>query len=448
MSRPLPLSTKPQASATDYLMVSKRCEILSLEAFLRRGRLVAVISNLVHALQRERGTSNLYLGAAGQRYGDHLMDAVTETDQQALRFQAALGELNTEANVTHGDSRLFSRVAYAVHALSETDGLRVRVRAQALTPEITTKIYSELVHGLLVVVFETADTAGDPSLSRILVAMFNFMQGKELAGQERAAGAAGFAMGHFDTGLTERMSHLAEAQERCFEVFADFADGPSFAAWRALDESSDQAELDRLRRMAYATAAQRPRSSRVDNNLGDRWFWLASARIDAMKSVEDLLERRLHQLCEEKLREARQELVRHRSQVQEVQELLQQKDAPADSFIVFCDQASEGGQQDSYRSDGVGPGLGRSIIELVQSQSHRLQTMNDELNAAREALEERKMLDRAKALLMKHRRMSEEEAYRLLRQTAMNQSRRLVDVARAMVAVGDVWTRSNEGKTD
>ena len=81
--------------------------------------------------------------------------------------------------------------------------------------------------------------------------------------------------------------------------------------------------------------------------------------------------------------------------------------------------------------------LERSILDMVQEQSHRLQAMSDELDTVRAALNERKLVERAKGLLMAHRRLSEEEAHKMLRQTAMSQNRRLVDVAESVLAMAE-----------
>ena len=75
---------------------------------------------------------------------------------------------------------------------------------------------------------------------------------------------------------------------------------------------------------------------------------------------------------------------------------------------------------------------------MVQEQSRRLQAMSDELDTVRAALNERKLVERAKGLLMAHRRLSEDEAHKMLRQTAMNQNRRLVDVAESVLSHGRV----------
>ena len=74
---------------------------------------------------------------------------------------------------------------------------------------------------------------------------------------------------------------------------------------------------------------------------------------------------------------------------------------------------------------------------MVQEQSRRLQAMGDELDTVRAALNERKLVERAKGLLMAHRRISEEEAHKMLRQTAMNQGRRLVEVAESVLAMAE-----------
>ncbi|MDZ7818708.1 MAG: ANTAR domain-containing protein [Aliarcobacter sp.] len=87
---------------------------------------------------------------------------------------------------------------------------------------------------------------------------------------------------------------------------------------------------------------------------------------------------------------------------------------------------------------GYGPQVDRSILEMVQEQSRRLQSMSDELDTVRASLNERKLVERAKGLLMAHRQLSEEEAHKTMRQMAMNQNRRLVEVAEAVLAMAEV----------
>jgi response regulator NasT len=64
--------------------------------------------------------------------------------------------------------------------------------------------------------------------------------------------------------------------------------------------------------------------------------------------------------------------------------------------------------------------------------------MRVELSEARRALEERKVIDRAKGILMRAKGIGEEEAYALIRKTAMDQGRKVADVAQALVMAADL----------
>ncbi|WP_445396264.1 nitrate- and nitrite sensing domain-containing protein [Zobellella sp. An-6] len=420
-----------RADATDYLIASKECEIQILEQLLRMGQLVVCISHLVHALQRERGASNMYLGSRGERFGPELQAIRRDSERQREQFHQALAALNLRQNTVQAGSRLLNRIGYAVHILSDIDRLRDEVGRLAIPAEAATRVYTELLQGLLAVVFEAADAAVDPDIARLLVAMFHFMQGKELTGQERAAGAAALASGQGGGDISSRIQHLIEGEERCFEVFAGFVDPASWAVWRQCQQDTGLIEVERLRRL-LCTSNER---TAFDPRLGQRWFEVMSARIDTMQQVELCLAARLEVLCAGKLSAARDSLAQHCSVVDLLPRFQQGQD---DAFVVFC--AAQGGLAGSDGYHGLSPQLGRSLIELLQSQSRRLQQMQDELNNARTALEERKVVERAKGLLMAHRQLSEEEAHQLLRRTSMEQGRRQLDVARELIALAEVWT--------
>jgi response regulator NasT len=75
----------------------------------------------------------------------------------------------------------------------------------------------------------------------------------------------------------------------------------------------------------------------------------------------------------------------------------------------------------------------KPILDMAISRFNAFNRLRDELDRAKQALEDRKVIDKAKGILMKSRDISEEEAYALLRKTAMNESRRVADVARSLV---------------
>jgi len=104
--------------------------------------------------------------------------------------------------------------------------------------------------------------------------------------------------------------------------------------------------------------------------------------------------------------------------------------------VVVCDTAT--GPADTVSGEGVGPQFGRALFDLVQEQTQRLQQMTDELQRAKEALEDRRTQEKAVLLLMRHRNIDNDEAHRVLRRLAMDQGKKLPDVARALVAMADV----------
>jgi response regulator NasT len=64
--------------------------------------------------------------------------------------------------------------------------------------------------------------------------------------------------------------------------------------------------------------------------------------------------------------------------------------------------------------------------------------LSRELEEARGELENRKLIERAKGLLMRARGLSEMEAYALLRRTAMGQNRKIVEIAQSLVTAASL----------
>jgi two-component system, response regulator / RNA-binding antiterminator len=94
-----------------------------------------------------------------------------------------------------------------------------------------------------------------------------------------------------------------------------------------------------------------------------------------------------------------------------------------------------------YAVDGLSAKLVRSIIDTVAGHFDRYRAVNEELEKSRAALNDRKRIERAKGLLMTHRDLSEEDAYKTLRRMAMDQNKRLVDVAEAVLNLADLLKR-------
>ena len=92
----------------------------------------------------------------------------------------------------------------------------------------------------------------------------------------------------------------------------------------------------------------------------------------------------------------------------------------------------------AYIVDGLKQGRVKDILELCISRFNAVARLQDELDRAKSALEERKTIDRAKGILMQAKGLSEEQAYALLRKTAMNEKRKIAEVAQAVITASEL----------
>lgn len=87
----------------------------------------------------------------------------------------------------------------------------------------------------------------------------------------------------------------------------------------------------------------------------------------------------------------------------------------------------------AYVIDGLRQDRVKAILDMAVSRFNAFSKLERELEEAKTALENRNVIDQAKRLIMTSRAVSEDEAYKLLRKTAMNQNRKIVEVAESLV---------------
>ena len=114
-------------------------------------------------------------------------------------------------------------------------------------------------------------------------------------------------------------------------------------------------------------------------------------------------------------------------------------------IAMFVDQSVRGSISASvdagvsaYIVDGLKKERVSDILEMTISRFRVFDKLRAELDEAKLALKDRKLIDRAKGFLMKSKGLDEEAAYSLLRQTAMRQSRKLADVAESLLSSIDL----------
>jgi response regulator NasT len=123
-----------------------------------------------------------------------------------------------------------------------------------------------------------------------------------------------------------------------------------------------------------------------------------------------------------------------------LEEMLAVSRALARPIAMFVDQSDDamiGAAIDAgvsaYVVDGLRKDRVKPILDLAIRRFNAFARMQTELDEARTALADRKTIDRAKAILMETRGLTEPDAYALLRSTAMNQNKRIADVAEALI---------------
>lgn len=211
-------------------------------------------------------------------------------------------------------------------------------------------------------------------------------------------------------------------------MFEEFAEPALRARWQQLQLTPNMAQLERLRR----TLCMAKPGAQLETSLSDTWFEVCSERISEMGRVQVDLVQGLRQACQAQIHAAEQNL-------QDSEGLLKQlRDNPPPHSHAVARFFNAQGAIDAPPALATPdqPSVS-SLVDLLQAQSKRLANMESELEAARRALNERKLIERAKGALMARMGLTEEAAFRALQKASMDHNRRLVDVAEATLALPD-----------
>jgi response regulator NasT len=114
-------------------------------------------------------------------------------------------------------------------------------------------------------------------------------------------------------------------------------------------------------------------------------------------------------------------------------------------IAMFVDQSDAASIQASveagvsaYIVDGLKKERIKPILDLCVSRFNAFSKLQDELDRTKHALEERKVIDRAKGILMKLKGLTEEEAYVLMRSTAMREKKKIGDIAQSILTASEL----------
>src|SRR6201992_1324349 len=114
-------------------------------------------------------------------------------------------------------------------------------------------------------------------------------------------------------------------------------------------------------------------------------------------------------------------------------------------IAMFVDQSDAASIQASveagvsaYIVDGLKKERIKPILDLCISRFNAFSKLQDELERAKSALEDRKVIDRAKGILMKRKGITEDEAYVLLRSTAMREKKKISEIAQSILTASEL----------
>ena len=111
-------------------------------------------------------------------------------------------------------------------------------------------------------------------------------------------------------------------------------------------------------------------------------------------------------------------------------------------IVMFVEESEESLAEEALRAgvsayivDGLSAKRVKPILDVAILRFKVFQKMREELDKAKSDLASRKVVERAKGLLMEQRKLSEEEAYKLLRNTAMKEGKSILDIADSLISI-------------
>lgn len=241
----------------------------------------AANSLLVHELQKERGASAGFLAANDASFISILRKQRVLTKEAIINRGKLLDRLG---GVMTPELLAVSKVAEIESALSKLDRVRTRIDSKQIALNDALKYYTDLNNTLLSVSANTARASEDGQLANDLNAYYNFLQGKERAGIERAVLSNSFARGRFTPDLYKKFLALITAQSTYFSNFYILSLPETQQSFNQYMQTEAVRSVENIRKQVLDQVFDAPLTT-----SGAYWFEQATLRIDRLKNFEDQL---------------------------------------------------------------------------------------------------------------------------------------------------------------
>lgn len=235
------------------------------------------VSELVHNLQKERGSSAGFISSKGEKFKSELDAIRKDTD-------AALGKLTQYYNTLDKASLspdLNQKMSKAFANLSKLNDIRNGVSSLGVAVGIPVEFYTNTNNDFLFSIEEIVKMSSNATMNNTINAFVNFLYSKERAGLERAVLSSTFSRDNFAPGFYEKFIGLLNAQDIFMNKFIFLAHSELRAFYDKAASSSEFSEVDKMRKIAL----EHPNGGfGVDSVY---WFNTITKKINLLKGVED-----------------------------------------------------------------------------------------------------------------------------------------------------------------
>lgn len=245
-----------------------------MEKLSQLTQLSITYSDLVHELQKERGATAGFLGSKGNKFVNELRQQHVATDSKQQSRAAFLSENSFQQESIR---RLNQQIG---DELQRLDQIRSQVNNLNIAAKQAIGYYTNLNAKLLSVSSLIAEISSDANVSKQTIAYYNFLQGKERAGIERAVMSNTFAADNYADGMFVKFVALVTEQNTYMNNFLTFATAENVAYYQAQLAHPAIKEVARLRGVAESKMSE----FGVD---AIHWFQQATLRIGQLKKVEN-----------------------------------------------------------------------------------------------------------------------------------------------------------------
>ncbi|MEL6645164.1 MAG: nitrate- and nitrite sensing domain-containing protein [Pseudomonadota bacterium] len=263
-----------------YFVTVQSLRAIEAHALQDKTDLIYALSNLVHAQQLERGASAVYLTSGGSDFETRLREQrqVTNTAETVLRQAAQAGAADLTADVRRD-------IDEVLNGLANRSTIRSRIDALEIPPQVALDHYTQSNAQILKAILRFGARSTDSDIAVKILALKSLLTAKEFAGLERAVGSAGFAIGTFDVARGVTFASLIARQDHELARFVDLGSETAIANLSEINTSEASRTLQSYRQSALNSIA----TAESTGINADEFFGTTSARIDAMKDLEDVL---------------------------------------------------------------------------------------------------------------------------------------------------------------